>query len=101
MIEPGQVVGDMIHEVDLFSTFARLTGARQFIPTDRVIDGIDQTALLLKGDTHGRRDYNFIFQGPDLAATVKDQCKIHWTSQRPLPGQVGTHRSVRSLQRSS
>ncbi len=46
-IEPGQVVGDMIHETDLFTTFARLAGATQYIPTDRIIDGIDQTALLL------------------------------------------------------
>ena len=53
VIEPGQVVGDMIHEVDLFTTFSRLAGATQNIPTDRVIDGIDQTELLMKGDTHG------------------------------------------------
>ncbi len=84
MIEPGQVAGDMIHEVDLFTTFARLAGATEYIPTDRIIDGIDQTALLLKGDTHGRRDYVFIYQGPDLAATVKDQYKMHWTIGRSL-----------------
>ena len=47
MIEPGQVVVDIIHEADLFTTFARLAGARQHVPSDRIIDGIDQTALLL------------------------------------------------------
>jgi len=41
------------------------------MPTDRIIDGIDQTALPLKGDTHGRRDYNFIYRGPDPAATAE------------------------------
>jgi arylsulfatase len=81
VIEPGQVVGDMIHEVDLFTTFARLAGATKYIPTDRIIDGIDQTELLMKGDTHGRRDYNFIYQGPALAATTKDQYKMHWISK--------------------
>jgi arylsulfatase len=89
VIEPGQVVGDMIHQVDLFTTFARLAGATKYIPTDRIIDGIDQTALLMKGDTHGRRDYNFIYQGPDLAATVKDQYKIHWTSNDPSQAKSG------------
>jgi len=89
VIEPGQVVGDMIHEVDLFTTFARLAGATQNIPTDRVIDGIDQTALLITGDTKGRRDYNFIYQGPDLAATVKDHYKIHWTSADPSQAKSG------------
>ncbi|MDH3830806.1 MAG: sulfatase-like hydrolase/transferase, partial [Gammaproteobacteria bacterium] len=89
VIEPGQVTGDMIHEVDLFTTFARLAGATRHIPTDRVIDGIDQTALLIKGDTSGRRDYNFIYQGPDLAATVKDQYKIHWVSKDPSQAKSG------------
>ena len=27
VIEPGQLAGDMMHEVDLFTTFARLAGA--------------------------------------------------------------------------
>ena len=81
VIEPGQVVGDMIHQVDLFTTFARLAGATKYIPTDRIIDGIDQTELLMNGDTHGRRDYNFIYQGPVLAATTKDQYKMHWVSK--------------------
>jgi arylsulfatase len=89
MIGPDQVVGDMIHEVDLFTTFARLAGATEYIPRDRIIDGIDQTALLLKGDTNGRRDHVFIYQGPDLAATVKDHYKIHWTSSDPGQAKSG------------
>ena len=55
-IAPGQIVGDMIHEVDLFTTFTRIGGALDAVPTDRIIDGQDQTAMLLNGDTHGRRD---------------------------------------------
>ena len=89
VIEPGQYAGDMIHEVDLYTTFARLAGATQHIPTDRIIDGIDQTALLLKGDTNGRRDHVFIYQGPDLAATIKDQFKMHWTSKDPAQAKSG------------
>jgi arylsulfatase len=89
MIEPGQLAGDMIHQTDLFTTFARLAGATGNVPTDRIIDGIDQTALLLKGDTFGRRDHVFIYQGPDLAATVKDQYKIHWTSADPGQAKSG------------
>jgi len=84
MIEPGQQVGDIIHEVDLFTTFARLAGATEYIPTDRVIDGIDQTALLLNGDTHSRRDYVFIYAGPILGATVKGNYKRHWKSSDPI-----------------
>ena len=89
VIEPGQVVGDMIHQVDLFTTFARLAGATKYIPTDRIIDGIDQTELLMKGDTYGRRDYNFIYQGPALAATTKDHYKMHWISKDPSQANSG------------
>ena len=84
VIEPGQLVGDIIHETDLFTTFARLAGAMEHIPTDRVIDGIDQTSLLMNGDTHSRRDYVFIYAGPTLGATVKGNYKRHWISPDPV-----------------
>lgn len=77
-IESGQLVGDIVHVTDLFTTFARLGGATRYIPTDRVIDGIDQTELLLAGDSHGHRDYVHIYQGHTLAATVKGRYKRHW-----------------------
>jgi len=84
VIEPGQIVGDIIHETDLFTTFARIGGATAHIPGDRIIDGIDQTALLMNGDTHGRRDYVFIYAGPRLGATVKGKYKRHWISSDPI-----------------
>lgn len=78
VIEEGQLVGDIIHVTDLYTTFARLAGATKHIPTDRVIDGLDQTALLLNGDANGRRDYVFIYAGNELGATVKGRYKRHW-----------------------
>jgi arylsulfatase len=83
VIEPGQVVGDIIHITDLSTTFARLGGATKHIPTDRIIDGVDQTSLLLNGDTHSRRDYVHIYTGPILAATVKGRYKKHWAGSKP------------------
>ena len=78
VIEPGQVVADIVHVTDLYTTFARLGGATEYIPTDRVIDGLDQTAILLSGDTHGRRDYVHLYTGHEYAATVKGRYKRHW-----------------------
>jgi len=83
VIEKGQLVDDIIHQTDLYTTFARIAGATKFIPRDRIIDGIDQTAVLLNGDTHGRRDYVHIYTGPILAATVKGDYKRHWVSSDP------------------
>jgi arylsulfatase len=85
-IEPGQIVNDMIHEVDLYTTFARLGDGMEHIPTDRVVDGVDQTSLLLNGDKHGRRDYVFIYQGANLGATVKGRYKRHWIMEEADTG---------------
>ena len=76
LIEADSVVGDMVHVSDLYTTFARLGGATDEIPRDRIIDGIDQTALLLNGDTHGRRDYQFLYNINALEAVIKEQYKL-------------------------
>jgi arylsulfatase len=76
MIEGGAIVGDIVHVVDLFTSIARFAGATDGIPTDRIIDGVDQTALMLEGETHGRRDHVFIYSGNSLKAVVKEQYKI-------------------------
>ena len=87
VIEEGQIIGDIIHVTDLFTTFARIAGAEKYIPTDRIIDGVDQTALLLEGDSHSRRDYVFIYTGNQLAATVKGRYKRDW--RNAVPGLSG------------
>jgi arylsulfatase len=69
-------VGDIVHVTDLFTTLARLSGTTDKIPTDRLIDGVDQAALMLEGETHGRRDHVFIYSGNSLKAVVKEQYKL-------------------------
>ena len=76
MIEAGSVTNDIFHVSDLFTTLARIGGATDKIPTDRIIDGIDQTSLLLNGETHGRRDYVFLYNINKLEAVVKEQYKL-------------------------
>jgi len=76
-IEAGSTAGDIIHVSDLFTTFAQIAGAMDEVPTDRVIDGLDQSSMLLLGDTHGRRDFVHIYEGHLLKAVVKNKYKIH------------------------
>ncbi len=83
VIEPGTVIGDMITVHDLFTTFARLGDAMEYIPRDRIIDGIDQTAVFLEGDGQSRRDYYHVYTGPHHAATIKQQYKRVWIGGRP------------------
>jgi len=95
VIEPGSAAGDIIHVSDLFTTFARVAQASDHIPTDRVIDGIDQTALLLSGENHGRRDYVYIYESETLRSIVKQEFKMHL----PAPGVPGAAAPVFNLLR--
>ena len=82
-VEGGQIVGDILHVSDLFTTFARIGGAEKYIPRNRVIDGVDQTSLLVNGDGYSRRDYVMIYVGPNLAAGVKGRFKRDWKNATP------------------
>jgi arylsulfatase A-like enzyme len=81
-IEAGSSAEDIVHVSDLFTTLARVANAMDEVPTDRVIDGVDQTGVLLLGETHGRRDYVHIYEGPVLKSVVKNKYKMHL----PPPG---------------
>jgi arylsulfatase len=95
VIEPGSAAGDIVHVSDLFTTFARIAGATDYIPRDRVIDGVDQTALLLEGEGNSRRDYVYVYEGPVLRSVVKQEFKMHL----PAPGQPGAGAPVFHLLR--
>jgi arylsulfatase A-like enzyme len=84
-IEANSMAGDIVHVTDIYTTFARVAQATEYIPRDRVIDGIDQTALLLNGEHHGRRDYVYNYENDLLRSVVKQEFKLHL----PAPGQPG------------
>jgi arylsulfatase len=95
VIEAGSAAGDIIHVTDLYTTFARVAQATEYIPRDRVIDGIDQTALLLNGEHHGRRDYVYIYENEILRSIVKQEFKMHM----PVPGVPGAAAPAYNLYR--
>ncbi|WP_294229704.1 sulfatase-like hydrolase/transferase [uncultured Shimia sp.] len=77
MIEPGQDPMDMLHVTDLFTTAARIGGAMDLIPNDRITDGVDQTALFLIGEGNGRRNFMAHYSGDALGAIRYEDFKIH------------------------
>jgi arylsulfatase A-like enzyme len=85
VIESDTFVGDIVHASDMYTTLATIAQADKYIPRDRVVDGLNQTSLLFNGDGYGRRDYHFVYEGPHLKATIKEQFKAHW----PAPGSPG------------
>ena len=85
VIEPGSFANDMIHVSDLYTTFARLANATDGIPRDRVVDGLDQSALMLLGDKHGRRDYLHVYEGTELKSVIKNKYKMHMAPEGANP----------------
>jgi arylsulfatase len=53
-IAPGRVSNEIVHGVDLFPTIAAITGAS--VPTDRPIDGVDQSGFFLGKSAKSARE---------------------------------------------
>lgn len=77
-IRPGSVQGGMACTVDLFTTSLRLAGAA--VPRERILDGLDLSALLLHGVPSPRHTL-FYYRGTRLFAARKDQWKLHLFTQ--------------------
>jgi arylsulfatase A-like enzyme len=63
-VPAGAVNNEIMHEMDLFPTLARLAGGN--VPTDRVIDGVDQTEFLLGKQEKSNRDSVVVYVGNDI-----------------------------------
>jgi hypothetical protein len=67
-------------EMDFLPTFAAILGAK--LPTDRPIDGVDQTAVLLGKSEAGAREAMLTFMGPDLVAAARSRTTRRSTTSR-------------------
>jgi arylsulfatase len=63
-VPSGAVSDEIVHEIDLFPTFARISGGK--VPSDRVIDGIDQTEFLLGRKESSNRESVVIYLGNEV-----------------------------------
>ncbi|MEM9313772.1 MAG: sulfatase-like hydrolase/transferase [Pseudomonadota bacterium] len=63
-IPQGRVSNDIVHLVDLFPTLAAFSGGA--IPTDRVLDGMDQSAFFSASSAKSPRESMVIYIGNEL-----------------------------------
>ena len=75
-IKPGTSSYAMFSIMDFFPTFASIVGGK--VPTDRAIDGVDQTDVLLGKSESGKRDSLLSFIGPDLVAARWKQWRVYF-----------------------
>lgn len=65
-VPAGRVSNEIVHEVDTFTTFAKLVGAA--VPLDRPIDGVDQSDFLLGKSEKSAREGFPVFVADRLEA---------------------------------
>ena len=63
-IPPAQVSNDIFHAVDVYPTLARWAGAQ--VPSDRILDGVDQSAFLMGRSGNSARESIVIYVDNEL-----------------------------------
>jgi arylsulfatase len=80
-VKPGTTSYAMFSIMDFIPTFAHIIGGN--MPTDRPIDGVDQTDVLLGNSAMGHRESLLSFIGGDLVAVRWKQWRIYFTDIHP------------------
>ncbi|HEY6806334.1 MAG TPA: arylsulfatase [Pyrinomonadaceae bacterium] len=73
-IPAGRVSNEIVHEVDTFTTFAKIAGAA--VPKDRAIDGVDQSDFLFGKSEKSNREGFPVFVADRLEAVKWRNWKI-------------------------
>jgi arylsulfatase len=73
-IPAGRVSNEIIHEVDTYTTFAKIAGAS--VPQDRAIDGVDQTDFLFGKSEKSNREGFPVFVADRLEAVKWKNWKV-------------------------
>jgi arylsulfatase A-like enzyme len=83
-VPAGRVSDGIVSTLDVLPTFAALAGASEHVPDDRVIDGVDQTQLLLGKDDDGARDGFLYYNGNELQAVRQGPWKLRLPNLKDL-----------------
>ncbi len=63
-VPEGAISNEIVHEMDLFPTIARIVGAR--VPDDRIIDGVDQLDFFRGEQEASNREHVIVYVGSEL-----------------------------------
>ncbi len=80
MVPAGRVNDAIVSTLDVMPTFAALAGATKAVPTDRIVDGVNQRDLWLGKSEEGARDGFLYYDGNELQAVRRGPWKLR------LPG---------------
>ncbi len=85
-VPAGRVSDAIFSTVDFMPTFANLAGYEP--PKDRIIDGVDQTDLLLGNSRRGARSHHYYFCRNELHGVRKGRWKLLLANRKSYYGYV-------------
>ena len=81
-IPAGSVSDEIVHQMDLYPTFARIAGGT--VPSDRVIDGVDQTDFMLGKQEKSNREGVIVYMGNEVWGVKWRNWKLHLKEQNNI-----------------
>jgi arylsulfatase len=81
-VPAGCVSNEIVHIVDMFTTFARIAGGE--VPTDRAIDGVDQLDFFLGKQENSNREGFLAYVADRLTAVKWRDWKMHLIRQENM-----------------
>jgi len=81
----GMVTDEIVADLDWYPTIAALVGAESRLPTDRPIDGIDQSDFIRGVKKKSNRDHAVTYVGDTIFAVKWRNMKVHFATSE------GTH----------
>ncbi len=81
-IPAGTASNEIVHEMDLFPTFARIAEGK--VPKDRVIDGVDQTDFLLGKQEKSNREGIIVYMGEEIFGVKCRDWKVNYKEHDPV-----------------
>jgi arylsulfatase len=94
-IPAGRVSNEIVHQMDLFPTFAAAIGAPGIVPTDRPIDGVNQLDFLTgRQERSNRESVLYMAQGGAIQAVKWRDWKF-WFSYRAEAGEPASDSPLR------
>ena len=74
----------IVSTLDVLPTFAALAGVPALVPTDRILDGVDQTKLFLGKSKQGARDGFLYYEKDELQAVRQGPWKLRLPDLKEL-----------------
>lgn len=97
-VPAGKTSDAIISTLDVLPTFAALAGASEHVPSDRVIDGVNQTQLLLGKEEQGARDGFWYYEGDELQAVRQGPWKLRLPNLKRLRNWTELDRGTQEIE---